>query len=217
MSQLRLAAALAAAGSAMAAVPFTHRPIGFDGGGWVTGIVQHETSGLLYSKEAAFVLCAVCARVISITRCQPCPPVRTDVGGAYRSSDAGQTWSWLSGYEVGLPWSTQGLAVNQSDPSGLTVFIGVGDDRPSNASGVWKSTDGGESWVQVLGGVFFNGNGNSRQAAPCLAIDDARPWRVWAAAQQGLWLSTEGGDSWAPVTSFNEVRALQIPLGGSGC
>ena len=137
----------------------------------------------------------------------PSPSVRTDVGGVYRSSDGGETWDWLSGYTAGLPWSTQGLAVNQSDPSGLTVIIGVGTDHATNMTGVWKSTNGGTSWTHVLGNVYFNGNGNSRQAAPCLAIDEARPWRVWAAAQEGLWLSTDGGDSWAPVTTFNEVCA----------
>lgn len=130
---------------------------------------------------------------------------RTDVGGAYRSVDGGQSWSWLTGFSLFMPWSTQGLAVNQSDPTGSTVLLGVGGDRVTNASGVWKSTDGGQTWVHVLGGVTFNGNGNSRQAAPCLAIDDARPWRVWAATQQGLWLSIDGGMSWAPVMSFNQV------------
>jgi hypothetical protein len=95
--------------------------------------------------------------------------------------------------------------VNQSDYTGLTVLIGVGEGKQTNLTGVWKSSNGGQSWAHVLSGVTFAGNGNTRQAAPCLAVDDGRPWRVWAAAQQGLWLSNDGGDTWAPVTAFNEV------------
>ena len=44
-------------------------------------------------------------------------------------------------------WSTRGLALNESDATGLTVLVAVGgrDDPPAPGAGVWKSTDGGNN------------------------------------------------------------------------
>ena len=177
--------AAAALFSSAASLTYTQRPVTVDGGGWVTGIAAHAASGLLYC--------------------------RTDVGGAYRSDDGGASWVWLSGAINGLDvWSTRGLALNESDATGLTVLVAVGgrDDPPAPGAGVWKSTDGGSSWRQTLSSVAFSGNGDARQASPALVVDEARPWRVWAAAQRGLFLSVDGGESFAPVASFNARQDL---------
>ena len=40
-------------GALATATSYTHRPIGLDGGGWVTGMVQHESSGLLYGETVS--------------------------------------------------------------------------------------------------------------------------------------------------------------------
>jgi len=187
----RAAAASAAAGRASAAPTFTYRDVGFDSGGWVTGLYPHAATGIVYQ--------------------------RTDVGGAYRSDDGGRTWQWLSGNfeSADYAWETQGLAVNQSDATGLTVLTSVGSGAPAPSSGVYKSVDGGATWARKLGGVAANSNCFTRHASPVLAIDDARPWRVWAAMQQGLWRSLDGGETWAPVEAFN--AAPFYPSGSDGC
>ena len=179
--------ALAALSLAAAAAPlplrelaFSQRGVGFDGGGWVTGLVPHAASGVVYA--------------------------RTDVGGAYRSDDGGRSWQWLSGF-VELPepsfWEVQGLDVNQSDATGQTLLALLGNQEASRSTGVWKSRDGGRSWRHVLANVTANANGFTRHASPVLAVDAARPWRVWAAAQQGLFQSEDGGESFAAVAAFN--------------
>jgi hypothetical protein len=98
------------------------------------------------------------------------------------------------------------LAINQSDPTGLTIYLGVSNTNnkaiPSNWTGLYKSTDGGSTFRHVLKGVSFVGNGPARHASPSIAIDPSRPWRVWAAPQQGLYLSVDGGESFQPVPSF---------------
>jgi len=178
--------------SSSSQVNFTYRDVGFDSGGWVTGLVLHETTGIVYQ--------------------------RTDVGGAYRSDDGGENWMWLSGYfeSEDYSWETQGLAVNQSDVTGMTVLTAIGSGDPAPSSGIYKSTNGGVTWERKLSGVAANSNCFTRHAFPILAIDDARPWRVWAAMQQGLWQSMDGGESWNPVTSFNSAPWFP-PGGGSGC
>ena len=189
---LLLAALYAASAAAPPSRPsFSYRDVGFDSGGWVTGLYVHESTGIVYQ--------------------------RTDVGGAYRSDDGGATWTWLSGNfeSADYAWATQGLAVNQSDPSGQTVLTSVGSGAPAPSSGVYKSVDGGVTWVRKLSGVAANSNCFTRHASPVLAIDSARPWRVWAAMQQGLWRSTDGGETWAPVPEFN--AAPFYPSGSNGC
>ena len=186
-----LNAAAAPLNAAAAPLNFSYRDVGFDSGGWVTGLYSHAQTGIIYQ--------------------------RTDVGGAYRSDDGGATWVWLSGNyaSADYAWETQGLAVNQSDAAGLTVLTSVGSGAPAPSSGVYKSVDGGRTWAQKLRGVAANSNCFTRHASPVLAIDEARPWRVWAAMQQGLWLSVDGGESFAPVAAFN--AAPFYPSGSNGC
>ena len=182
--------ALLAAFSA-SALNLQYRDVGFDSGGWVTGLYLHAATGIVYQ--------------------------RTDVGGAYRSDDGGASWTWLSGNfaSADYAWETQGLAVNQSDATGQTLLTSIGNGAPAPSSGVYKSLDGGSTWAHTLRGVAANSNCFTRHASPVLAIDEARPWRVWAAMQQGLWLSEDGGESFAPVAAFN--AAPFYPAGSNGC
>lgn len=158
---------------------FEYRPVGFDGGGWVTGLEAHASTGLVY--------------------------LRTDVGGAYRSDDGGATWIWLSGYfeTPEYSWATQGLAVNQSDATGLTVLFSVGSGAVSQSSGIYKSLDGGVTWVRKLAGVAANSNCYTRHASPVLAINEGDASQVWAGMQQGLYRSRDGGETWSGVDAFN--------------
>lgn len=189
--QRALGAAMAAAVAAQA-VPFTLSNVGFAGGGWVTDLHLHHESGFVYA--------------------------RTDVGGAYVSTDASKTWTWLSGYiPATSAWNTQGIASNQSDPSGLTVLVAVGSDALTPAAGVWKSTDGGKTWAQATGmhNVTFSGNDDVRLGGEVLYVEPASPWRVWAAPKEGLYLSVDGGTSFAPVTAFNNAPWFNGTLSNS--
>lgn len=186
-----LLATTAALVSSSSGPSFSYRDVGFDSGGWVTGLYVHDETGLVYQ--------------------------RTDVGGAYRSDDGGRSWEWLSGNfeSADYAWSTQGLAVNQSDPTGLTVLTSIGNGAPAPSSGVYKTVDGGRTWVRKLGGVAANSNCFTRHASPVLAIDAARPSRAWAAMQQGLWRSDDGGETWVAVEAFN--ASPFYPTGSNGC
>ena len=107
LSTLALCAAGALALPLASNLTYVQRLVGFDGGGWVTGLVLHESTGIIYA--------------------------RTDVGGAYRSDDGGLSWIWLQGWLATreASWETQGLAVNQSDPTGLTVLVLIGNQENS--------------------------------------------------------------------------------------
>ena len=76
-----------------------------------------------------------------------------DVGGIFKSTDAGGTWKKLGG---DLPGQTGriGLAVSASDPKVVMAVVqsyegGIGalNDLRSKSGGVFRSTDGGETWT----------------------------------------------------------------------
>jgi photosystem II stability/assembly factor-like uncharacterized protein len=91
--------------------------------------------------------------------------------GIYRSNDAGKTWMHL-----GLRDGQQipQLAVDPKDPNKVFAAVAGHPYGPNKERGVYRSTDGGQSWVKVLptGGVSALGNNsgndgqNSASASP---------------------------------------------------
>lgn len=131
--------------------------------------------------------------------------VMTSAGdGVYKSTDAGKTWK-----NIGLK-GTQHISriiVHPRDPN--TVFVAAqgalyGDTKER---GIYKSTDGGETWKQVL---FVN----ERTGCAELDIDRSnplimyaamweygrRPWKVISGGPgSGLYKSVDGGETWLPI------------------
>jgi len=135
-----------------------------------------------------------------------CPRGNVSSGdGMYRSTDAGVGWSKIGLREAGQigkvvvhPNNTEHVYV-----AALGHIFGPNDER-----GVYRSTDGGANWEQVL-------NVGDRAGAVDLAMDPHNPRILFAAMWQverkpwtlisggegsGLWRSTDGGDSWEQLT-----------------
>lgn len=140
--------------------------------------------------------------------------------GVYRSVDAGKTWE-----HVGLDDSRQigEIVVHPADP--LTVYVAaLGHVFGPNAErGVFRSTDGGETWDKIL----YAGD---RTGAVHLAMDPHNPrvlfasmWRVtrspWGMESggegSGLYRSADGGESWEELTGENG-KAEGLPSGTLG-
>ncbi len=81
-----------------------------------------------------------------------------------------------------------------------------------NPSGVNKSYDGGNTWVQRNKGINAR-SGSSGDGIPIfsLSIDPNNPNIIWAGTQgmRGIFKSTDGGESWAKkddgITEWNEI------------
>jgi photosystem II stability/assembly factor-like uncharacterized protein len=140
--------------------------------------------------------------------------------GVYRSLDAGKTWE-----HVGLDDSRQigHIVVHPGDP--MTVYVAaLGHIWGPNAErGVFRSTDGGETWEKIK-------YVNDRTGAVHLAMDPHNPrvlfasfWRItrtpWSmesgGAGSGLYRSTDGGDTWAQLTG-EDGMAEGLPDGTLG-
>src|SRR5271157_4519560 len=127
--------------------------------------------------------------------------------GVYKSTDGGATWK-----NVGLRDSKQISRIVVDPRNADTVYVGVLGHAygPNNERGVYKSTDGGQSWTRVLDkgpeigvsdiaiaagapNVLFAGTWNAHRP----------PWSTYAPLQGpggGLYRSTDSGATWAQLT-----------------
>ena len=112
--------------------------------------------------------------------------------GVYKTTDGGNTWAALN---TGLTNVFCGaLAINPTTPTTLYASLSANDNGTLN-SGLYKSTDGGNSWAILTNGL----NGVNINA---LAIDPSSPNTVYAGSTSvGVYKSTNGGASWVNSSS----------------
>jgi photosystem II stability/assembly factor-like uncharacterized protein len=98
-------------------------------------------------------------------------------------------WEKTGGPSGGLGYDVRIHPINRN-----IVFV------TDNPSGVNKSYDAGESWVQRNEGITARG-GASGDGIPifCLTIDPSNPDIVWSGTQgmRGIFKSTDGGETWS--------------------
>ncbi len=126
-------------------------------------------------------------------------------GGVWRTTDAGRTWQPL--FDDQPTGSVGSLAVAPSNPDIIYVGSGEGLQRPdlSTGDGVYKSIDGGKTWV--------NTGLRDGQQIPAVLIDPKDPNRVFAAVlghrygpnqDRGVFRTTDGGKTWEHVLFKDE-------------
>ncbi len=138
----------------------------------------------------------------------PGPPVTlwvgTASGGVWKSEDAGIT------FEPVFDDHTQSIGAVRVDPSDPdVVWVGTGESWVRNSvslgDGIYKTTDGGESWKHV-------GLPDSERVAQIVinphdtdTVFVCATGRLWSAGgERGVWRTTDGGESWENVLSVDE-------------
>ena len=129
----------------------------------------------------------------------------SDGDGVYKSTDAGKTWK-----HIGLPKAGQisRIKIHPSNPD--IAYVGVQGQiwGPNEERGVYRTTDGGATWEQVL-------SVNAQTGATDLRMDPTNPRILYAAMWEhgrkpwyilsggtagGIFKSTDGGDNWEKLT-----------------
>ncbi len=126
--------------------------------------------------------------------------------GIYKSTDAGATWTHL-GLRDGQQISA--MAIDPHDPNRLFVAVAGHPYGPNPERGIYRSTDGGQSFQQVLfknenvGGADVKIDSSNPQIVYA-TLWEARegPWENggWNGTDGGIFKSTDGGASWHQLT-----------------
>ena len=125
--------------------------------------------------------------------------------GMYKSTDAGRTWTHIGLDKTGIiSW----IIVDPNDPN-VVYAAAMGQGWVSNPDrGVFKSTDGGQTWKKIL-------YVDDRTGAATMAMDSSNPQVLYVSMWQayrthwmlssggpgsGIYKTTDGGAHWSNLT-----------------
>ncbi len=199
------------AASGVVGNPFTYY-MGTTGGGlWKTLDAGQSWSNISdgYFKTGSVGAIAVSESDPNIVYCgmgEHAPrAVMTSYGdGVYKSWDAGKTWT-----KMGLDKTQQisRIVIDPKDPNIVFVAAQGAIYGPNQERGVYKSTDGGESWNKVLFVNDLTGCSelsmdvnNPRVLYAAMWEHQRLPWKVISGGDgSGLYKSSDGGKSWNKI------------------
>lgn len=174
---------------------FVSKNIPIGGGGFVTGIVTHPTSGDRYC--------------------------RTDVGGAYRWDASTNKWvqllDWL-GDSQGDLYGVEALALDPQNPNNVYMLCGT-NYNGNGKSAMLKSTDKGNTftYTDLTAKFKVHGNGDGRGNGERLAVDPHNSNILYCGTRaNGLWKSTDAGvtwnQTWSDVTTTTNGNGICFVL-----
>jgi photosystem II stability/assembly factor-like uncharacterized protein len=129
--------------------------------------------------------------------------------GIYRSRDAGKSWEKV--LFVSDKTGASDLVMDPTNPRILYAGFWQVYRKPwalvsgGPEGGIWKTTDGGDTWKKLSEGLPDGIVGKVG-----VAVSPARPDRVWALVESkdkgGVYRSDDGGEKWTRVNSENKLR-----------
>lgn len=149
----------------------------------------------------------------------------TALGGVWRSPDGGDTWTPIFDQQpvlgIGEPG---GIAIDPNNTD--TIYVGTSsrvDTREPGevnqpTAGLFKSTDGGASWIQLGLGYPAANTGNALslfagQTINVIIVDPADSAVLYLASSSGVYTSSDSGQNWTQATGISgDSRALVLDL-----
>ncbi|MFB6249675.1 MAG: WD40/YVTN/BNR-like repeat-containing protein, partial [Salinibacter sp.] len=130
--------------------------------------------------------------------------------GVFRTTDGGKNWEKV--LYISDSTGVVDLALNPNNPREIYAGLWPGQRKPwtmisgSKEGGIFKSTDGGDNWTRLKGGLPQGVVGKTS-----VTVSPAKPSRVWALIEApepkgGLYRSDDHGKTW---TQVNDNRKHQ--------
>ncbi len=126
--------------------------------------------------------------------------------GVYKSTNAGRSWEFIGLRNVG---QIGAVLIHPANPD-LVYIAAIGSAfGPNPDRGVYRSSDGGQTWENVL---FLTDRTGAVDLEFCPADPniiyasmwrgERKPWTIISGgAEDGLFRSTDGGDTWQKITA----------------
>ncbi|MGE5110101.1 MAG: WD40/YVTN/BNR-like repeat-containing protein [Acidobacteriaceae bacterium] len=143
--------------------------------------------------------------------------------GIYKSTDAGKTWIHL-GLRDGQ--QMRQFAIDPRDPNKLLVAVVGHPYGPNPERGIFRSTDGGQTWSKVLYKDEYTGASdvlldptNPDIAYAALWQSSEGPWEnaAWNGPNGGIYKSSDGGQTWHQLTQGlpNDIVQANLAIAAS--
>ena len=194
------------------------------GGTWGWRATHHISRIHIHPRDPSIVYVAAVGRLWGAS------PER----GVYRTTNGGESWELVLFVDENT--GAIDLAMDPSDPETLFAAMyqrqrtGWGFNGGGPGSGIYRTTDGGASWVELANGLpdgdmgrigldIFRGDGNLVFAI--VEADKRTPGQGFGgsgggASRNGVYRSTDRGESWEQVSTTNNRPMYYSPdPGGS--
>ncbi|MFQ5689858.1 MAG: glycosyl hydrolase [Gemmatimonadota bacterium] len=189
----------------------------------VRGVTTSHGDGVYRSTDAGATWTHVgleATRAISRIRVDPRDPDRVYVAaqgapfgpseqrGVYRSLDGGRTWERV--LYVNPTTGASDLSLDPTNPRILYAALWDHQRKPwvirsgGPGSGLYRSTDGGDTWKKLEKGLPELMGKTSVDVSPA---DPSRVWAIVEAEEGGLFRSDDGGATWKRLNSKRVLRA----------
>jgi hypothetical protein len=150
--------------------------------------------------------------------------IGTAGGGVWRTRDGGANWTPLFDRQLALGiGEPAGIAIDPNNTdiiyvgTSQRVMLGTGNTGifggPDSSQGLYKSTDGGDSWIQLGSGFPAGNTGNVigfiGQEINVIIVDPANSNHLFLASSRGVFYSTDAGQNWTAGTNGSgDARSL---------
>ncbi len=135
--------------------------------------------------------------------------VRSNVStgrGVYKSTDAGQTWKFIGLYNAG---QIGAVRIHPTNPD--IVWVAANGDvfKSNDERGIFKTTDGGQTWRKVLfisdavGAMDVELQpGNPNVVYAWMSHLERKPWTIISGGREGgFYKSTDGGEHFSKIST----------------
>lgn len=129
--------------------------------------------------------------------------------GVYRSKDGGKNWEQV--LAISDKTGAISLTMNANNPREIYAGMWTAERKPwsmisgSPEGGIYKTTDGGDNWKKLGGGLPEGLVGKIG-----ITVSPANPDRVWAIIEAepagGIYRSDDGGKTWKRTNKENKLR-----------